>query len=690
MLGEKMEKQDAETGRSLLEMIAIFAVMVLLSLASIYIYQTAMIINESDTIHDDLLMRGGLKKEGRPNQRTIFSTDMDKKTRLGRDIEEREEADGYYYSYTVAHIERGICERLLKLSWPNADRIKLNEKTYPLTESYRVKFEGNEKPECRSDDNNAFTVTFKKNTGATGSYIRRACTKTSDCPGTRECKDGVCEDKCNPECDVDEICFQGGCVPKGECEKGNCCPNTCCQCSQDNDVCLACNSGYYLDNTECVVCPAHATCEACSSQRFQCKETFVENDGECVCPEGYIFDSENDICIPCPDGYYCPGPNPEPCPPGTYCPTGSTEPIDCDPGEICPGEGGEPEDCPENAICPDPIGESVDCGAGTPNADRTECNCDSNATKQSDGSCVCNENTCFFENTCIVLSDYDDIEKDAQGNCICQENFTKTYPFVYQAQQNVSPGTTMTTQLQDDVNLWCSRKVYFDISQADDCVEETYLGDNTNKGGNCINECDNVTHPYTSSGYDLQAGKYAKNTILVTVKDLCGGEIVVEGNLVVSSESCPSNLPYMISSGCVQCTNSGHCSARTDGQTACNTSTHMCVCDKGYYWNGVSCTSCGTNKTTSDIGATSSSSCYCTNTCPNNQRRQADCSCSCDGYEHFRSITSSGVCRCSRGSHYGLSYISGKNCDSGTSYTVSKCSEKSSSHTHYKKYCDCE
>ena len=461
-----MKKSSNESGRSLLEMIAIFALMMLISLGGLKIYQWAMASHDAAIIHDDLMARGKLNQEGKPGQKKLFATDLFDKNakknadgqfvtaaRNGKEITASEEADGYYYSYSVGGINEPTCKRLIRQSWAGADRIKVNNTTYKISTGQNTKGQIVGSPEC--DNTNTIQVTFSKNTGAKGSYIPKTCSNNSNCPASRSCQNGICVDP--PSCDgctADQVCFQGECVTKGGCKKGNCCPEPCSECDQAEDVCTKCQSGYYLVDGVCIECPEYATCDG-GSKPFECTAPFLKtlDESGCDCPAGYVLNTDEGTCTLCPAGKVCGGNNtttPENCPLGSYCPEGTIEPTECDPGKYCPEGSKEPlcypgyvlseddqcevaeKDSPNagclnglvadgagSCYCPagyglvDGVcsvctgntiskanGQCVDCGAGTANSTHTQCACSTNAHQISETDLTCSCNTPFaLDNT---------------------------------------------------------------------------------------------------------------------------------------------------------------------------------------------------------------------------------------------------------------------------------------------------
>ena len=124
-----MQKGNEQV-RSLLEMLAVIVFIVFLSMGSIWLYGWAMSANEANSLHDDIMLRGRLEQEGRPTKKKSFSTALENKTRLGQDIIETRDADGYYYSFTVESIKEDVCQKLLTKDYEGADRITINGIAY--------------------------------------------------------------------------------------------------------------------------------------------------------------------------------------------------------------------------------------------------------------------------------------------------------------------------------------------------------------------------------------------------------------------------------------------------------------------------------------------------------------------------------------------------------------------------------
>jgi len=325
-------KSTNESGRSLLEMILIFVVMALISFGCLKLYSFVMINNEANVIHEDLMIRGRLNQEGRPNQKKSFSTDLDNKTRLGKAIvaETKKEngAEIYHYSFMVENVKKDICDLLIKKNYKGAERITINGYVYGVDATGAI----DEDVNC-PNELNSVKLTFKKTTGKSR-WIRKICKTDDDCrPSKRRCINGVCTDTC-PTCDEGQCCFQAACTACGEpgptpcdacpadkcCENDECvecpspdpdpkqCPTVCCDCDLETDMCTKCIKGYHLtEDGRCVQCPTYSSCPPCNDQPdFECILPFIKSDnGErCICPAGYFIDEENKTCELCPENTF--------------------------------------------------------------------------------------------------------------------------------------------------------------------------------------------------------------------------------------------------------------------------------------------------------------------------------------------------------------------------------------------------
>ena len=581
-----------EQGRTLLELLAVFVIIILLSTGTFWLYGGIMASNEATSLHDDIMLRGRLEKEGRPSQKKTFSTALPDKTRYGETIHQNQEADGYYYSFAVASIKEDICKELIKMDYTDAYRVTINDVAYGITSAGLI--DGT--PQCL--ESNTLAITFQKNTDSEGTYIPRLCHNQDDCPNTRRCVNHLCVDTCE-SCNEDQVCFQGECVTGG-CKKGQCCPDNCCKCDTDNDVCTKCNENFYLSNGKCISCPDHATCSACSDETFTCKENFrkTENGTGCYCPAGYKLDG--DTCSPCPAGTYSTANDSStctPCPCGTYNnQEAQTSCYPCDEGTYAIDTG--------NTSCTaatgrDYVDPSDRCQKQTasacnkPNSSRTgqeacsttDTTCDAGVHKHPDGEghCVCD--TAGTQGDCPS-------GKVADGNCNCVGC--------------INDGQCGATQCDINNGECCpSDKPYYDATNKN-CVACKDTNTGTGRDDGCGASGNNICNAWENTGHgkfgdycgsciddkemaDIDTGCGTNNkNICVNDAPSCQGKPKQANGAPACWHNHSSNE---VGTRCVECIFDGHCHAldTNDSKPICNQSTFTCeTCpsDKPYpLWN---------------------------------------------------------------------------------------------------------
>ncbi len=58
------------------------------------------------------------------------------------------------------------------------------------------------------------------------------------------------------------------------------CGSTCKTCDSTARKCTQCNTGYYLNNDSCTVCPSNATCT--DGKTFECYPLYYSSDNQCL------------------------------------------------------------------------------------------------------------------------------------------------------------------------------------------------------------------------------------------------------------------------------------------------------------------------------------------------------------------------------------------------------------------------
>ena len=112
-------------------------------------------------------------------------------------------------------------------------------------------------------------------------------------------------------CEIDYACSGGNnrvqCAPNMGADEGssNCspCSTNCTNCKVPS-ACLGCNSGYYLSNDSCIICPQNYRCDGLD--KIQCSYGYYSQQGSStctVCPSNCATCSSGSTCTSCKSGY---------------------------------------------------------------------------------------------------------------------------------------------------------------------------------------------------------------------------------------------------------------------------------------------------------------------------------------------------------------------------------------------------
>lgn len=161
------------------------------------------------------------------------------------------------------------------------------------------------------------------NNGSNAELKKGECDTDQECPDGKKCSQYKCVDVCslqpckagqkcitNPSSPHSakcvDACYNISCKPGYTTEastNGCCCVSLCsdnCATCSSAGTCTQCNSGFYLSGSQCVACPANATCDGTI---FSCKSGYKKSGSSCVldtCDAGYY--KNGNFCISCPEG----------------------------------------------------------------------------------------------------------------------------------------------------------------------------------------------------------------------------------------------------------------------------------------------------------------------------------------------------------------------------------------------------
>ena len=270
---------QTQTGRSMLEMLGVLAIIGVLSVGAVMGFRQAMNRHKANVILNDV----SLAFEELATHETTGAVSRYQVTAFtpesGHTLYAKRDSDGND-SVEVQGIAKGVCEVLIQ---------------YDKTELYAQISDANGAKLTSCTDNQ--TMVFGLGTGGGTDpdptpEPEPECASDDDCTAGKVCKNGVCEDfdPCEGvSCGDDEKCINGSCVDK--------CFDVLCQDSEKcvSGVCVdkcdgvTCEEGYKCSAGECVLDCAdeNASEECCQSLKG---EDFHLIDGACIQYAGCIYD----------------------------------------------------------------------------------------------------------------------------------------------------------------------------------------------------------------------------------------------------------------------------------------------------------------------------------------------------------------------------------------------------------------
>ncbi len=315
---------QSQSGRSMVEMLGVLAIIAILSIGGIVGYKIAMnyyqanqIANEINIMHNDLKIKYALGNEelllGDPYDETYDET-YDKtpdderyrgylSTQYNRypvnydctrkdmqDFYSCREADAYFIK--VKNISKGVCKPLTTLlnAMNGLIYMEINKEVYEKDDL------------CTSDENNEFYIEFDAE-DVNGNYDSNRpegwCADNKDCEGlstpvcdkdNHECVE--CTEEDNTHCALN-ICRDDHTC--GECTKDSDCANPRPICDEEAATCVRCNN-----SEECA--EINANTPICETNSGACCDDplMTWNGSECACPADYGVSetTQGKICLP--------------------------------------------------------------------------------------------------------------------------------------------------------------------------------------------------------------------------------------------------------------------------------------------------------------------------------------------------------------------------------------------------------
>lgn len=343
-----------QTGRSMLEMLAVLALMGLISFAGLVGYNEAIVRNQAVNIGKDALLRAAAVNalsqsyfvrslsENAAIDLSGFSDEIQDMT-----VSTKKETNASFI-ITYTGVPKRVCERVIETNAIGLYKTTVNNADLSLDNMTTI---------CTGATN---TISFSfYRAGYTSSRVEEAGDSGSSsttnpcaeirCNGCQVCLNGVCVND-SSKCSGCQTC-NGICIDDdSKCGSGSCINGTCyCPAGVSGDDCsevtLNCNNGYYDSTTgKCVcntgytgtycdtavdlcagiTCSGHGTCAngvcTCNTDYYgddcsvQCTENQVYADGECTCTtisNCNIYNSDC-TCRTC-DSSYIPADNKKSC-----------------------------------------------------------------------------------------------------------------------------------------------------------------------------------------------------------------------------------------------------------------------------------------------------------------------------------------------------------------------------------------
>ncbi len=578
---------SADSGRSMVEMLATLAVIAILCIAGIVGYRIAMnfysanqIAGEINFIRNDLnlKMAKGLPRITLEGPYDNSSADASEEipgtvitkgnTRLqfnefpvtygcGDGIEDAIDCrDEESYYVEVSNIPKDICGPYVRLASNMRGLlfVRVNDDETSLAQGC---IEGNNKISLGFETEQVLTDFFEVSEGS--------CVSDYDCAGGRcnsnnECVQCLGDDDCGedtPRCETNTgVCVE--CTGSGDCVTKYCDTNYTCQSCQSNENCsddYKCKT----DNGACVVCLDDTHCSGntpvCDTEINDCKG--CENDTQCGVNKCKV---DTGACVPCVNDSHCSGTTP-------VCDTSTNICKGCENDTQC----GDNKCNLDTGACVPCVNDSH-CSGNTPVCDTT-----TNICKGCEDDTQCGDNKCNLDTGACVP-------------CINDSHCSGNTP-ICDTSTNICKGCEDDTQCGDN-------KCNLDTGACVPCVNDSHCSENTPVCNTTTNQCttcadlDNTRPIWTGSG-----------CIACT-----GGQIWDD---TAKACICPTALPNW---------NGTTCLAPCTGGQEWNATSKTCVCPTSKpNWNGTSCIACTSptpywNQTLGCVACTSDS--HCTSSLP--------------------------------------------------------------------------
>ncbi len=296
---------SSESGRSMVEMLGVLAIMGILSIGAIAGYRYAVDqYKANETINELTLRAVSVGEQVRQNRGTLTMDEFPATTRQGYPVTAfREPNDPKLFELEVTDVPVGVCQKILKMGWKLPVLIKANEIVYG----------GNDLICEPSEMDNRETATmvflFDEDLDETA-LPNWYCEKDSDCGSCQRCQENICVSSCEgyERCAEDTETGEQICCPPDRRSGPYCCAKAVNgMCCNENDQCCPWHKPLIGKDGNCYACDneggvnvtgVEENCDICSNRELW-ERTTTETQCVIPCPEGIFLRDMTGKCHAC-------------------------------------------------------------------------------------------------------------------------------------------------------------------------------------------------------------------------------------------------------------------------------------------------------------------------------------------------------------------------------------------------------
>ncbi|CAD8127452.1 unnamed protein product [Paramecium sonneborni] len=391
------------------------------------------------------------------------------------------------------------------------------------------------------------------------------------------------------------------------------CPSNCKVCSSST-ICTSCNDNYWLNGNSCSPCIKPClNCSSSGSNCSTCVDTTNQTPSSCSCPSNYIMNTSNYFCnqcqFPCATCQttvsYC-----LTCA-STYTIDSSTHTCSCQNNQF--EVNSTPKTCQNcSSLCQTCTLSATNCGSCVGglhrHLDNNQCICDNGYYENT--TCQPCQLPCINCTSLSVCTSCNDSTYQSGTTCQCQATYFMNASFM--CQSCVAPCQNCTSEM---LCTSCISNYYKSGNTCIQCTSPCYnCVDFPTKCTSCVNT--NVTPINNvcgscSDGYFTDASLNCQSCIHPCTKCQTNGNHCLECATTFEMSTttpntcvCPANKYLVVTNtpnNCQTCTQpcntclgtAVHCLSCIDTHQTVDGS-NQCVCNVGFFMNGVNCGACVT------------------------------------------------------------------------------------------------